>query len=227
MIRAVLFDLDGTLLDRKSSFATFMRSQAERFANALQGISQDDYVEAALQSDQNGTAPRRQAFARMAERLHLSPDLEQELLADYRQGFPGACMLFPGVDRTLLALRSMNIRLGLVTNGSGAMQGRKLDALGLRSRLDVILISEVEGVRKPDPEVFRRATRRLAVTPEDSVFVGDNPEADVRGSKSAGMRAVWVRDSWWEEPIEADDVVDHVEQVVRIVEGWRVARELA
>jgi hypothetical protein len=86
--------------------------------------------------------------------------------------------------------------------------------------LDTVLISEIEGVRKPELEAFSRAAERLAVNLEESVFVGDNPDDDVRGSKNAGMRAVWVRDSWWPQPVEADAVVDHVEGVLSVVAGW-------
>jgi len=62
---------------------------------------------------------------------------------------------------------------------------------------------------------------RLDVAPSDCVFVGDNAEADVRGAKGAGMRAVWIRDAWWEEPMEADAVIDEVRELPSVIESWR------
>ena len=63
----------------------------------------------------------------------------------------------------------------------------KLDLL-----VDSILVSEKEGIRKPDPEIFWRAASRLSLKPEDCLFVGDNPVADILGATDAGMQAIWV-----------------------------------
>jgi putative hydrolase of the HAD superfamily len=52
------------------------------------------------------------------------------------------------------------------------------------------------------------------------VFVGDNPDNDIRGAKSAEMRAVWIRDAWWNEPAEADAVIDRVPELPPVVEAW-------
>jgi putative hydrolase of the HAD superfamily len=78
-------------------------------------------------------------------------------------------------------------------------------------------------MRKPDPEIFRRAAARLDAEPHECVMVGDNPNTDVLGAKRCGMRAVWVRNSWWSEPREADGVVDRVEDVVSMVDEWGTA----
>jgi putative hydrolase of the HAD superfamily len=126
------------------------------------------------------------------------------------------------VNETLDALRTAGLRLGLITNGSTLVQGGKLDATALHAKLDTVLISEVEGLRKPDEVIFQRAAMRLDSRPADCVFVGDNPDADVRGAKAAGMRAVWVRDSWWTEPPEADGVIDEVSELLPLLAAWRL-----
>lgn len=56
-----------------------------------------------------------------------------------------------------------------------------------------MLISEAEGLRKPETALFLRAADRLGVAPAQCLFVGDNPVADVMGAMKAGMRAVWFR----------------------------------
>jgi putative hydrolase of the HAD superfamily len=221
-IRAVVFDLDGTLLDRKSAFETYMLEQAERFAARLGDVTRERFIDAAFRTDLNGTAPRTAAFQQMAAELGLDERLATELVADYKVGFPATCRLFPGAMETLRSLRADGLRLGLITNGSVSMQSRKLDAVDLRPVLDAILISEGEGVRKPDAAIFHRAAERLGVESSVCVFVGDNPEADVRGAKRVGMRAVWVRDPWWnDQPEEADAVIGHIRELVPVVETWR------
>ena len=91
----------------------------------------------------------------------------------------------------LVALRSSGRALGLITNGETEFQSRHIQALGLRELMDVILISEAEGLRKPDPALFLRAAGRLNVAPAHCLFVGDSPVADILGAGAAGMRTAW------------------------------------
>jgi len=99
------------------------------------------------------------------------------------------------VPATTGELRRRGYKLGIITNGSVESQAAKLHESGLARLVDVALISERERIRKPDPRIFDRAAESLGVRAEECVFVGDNPEADVVGSLSAGMTAIWVEGS--------------------------------
>ena len=68
-------------------------------------------------------------------------------------------------------------------------------------------MSEFEGVKKPDPEIFHRGLKSLDVHPEHAVFVGDNPEADIHAAKAVGMKAVWMQDSYWAAPESVDATI--------------------
>jgi putative hydrolase of the HAD superfamily len=92
----------------------------------------------------------------------------------------------------LAELRSKGFKVGIVTNGETDFQTRHINALGLADLVDTILISESEGVRKPEREIFTHAALRLGVDPEGCIFVGDNPAADILGAHAAGMRTVWL-----------------------------------
>jgi putative hydrolase of the HAD superfamily len=183
-IEAVLFDLDGTLLDRRRSFERFVRDQWVRLAHILQGVDQEYYVQTLIERDGDGYAPRRELFTGRIAQLELSSDLAEMLLTDYRAGFPRACVLFPDAAQTLAALRAAGRKLGLVTNGSVRMQTSKLQCLALSSAFDAIIISDAEGVPKPDPKIFHRALARLGVDPARAVFVGDHPDVDVAGARA-------------------------------------------
>ena len=206
-IRAVLFDLDGTLLDRRRSFECFVKQQWVRFAERLPPIDQAHYVRLAIECDRNGYAPRKELFDGIRARCDLSSALADDLLRDYRAGFPGACVLFSDAGETLSSLRAGGLKLGLITNGSIRMQSAKLRCLGLMPAFDVVLISDAEGVAKPDPRIFQRASDRLGIEPGQAVFVGDHPEVDIAGARVAGMKAIWRRDPAVSHAVDADAVI--------------------
>ena len=215
-IQTVIFDLDGTLLDRRRSFEQFMHDQWSRFP-ILQQVTEIEYVRTVIELDRDGYAPRRELFVSALGRFNLPSEPAQTLLQDYRAGFPSACVLFPDAVPTLSSLRARGLKLGLITNGSIRMQGAKLKCLGLASAFDAVLISDAEGVSKPDPEIFRRALERLATRAERAVFVGDHPDVDVAGARGAGMKAIWRRSPAQFPVVEADAVIETLDDLLALL----------
>lgn len=80
------------------------------------------------------------------------------------------------------------LQLGIVSNSEGGLVAL-LQRIGLASMFDLIVDSAHEGVRKPDPEIFRRALTRLNAIPQTSIYVGDIPDVDVAGAQAAGISA--------------------------------------
>ena len=116
-----------------------------------------------------------------------------ELLADYQERCCEYARPLPGMVDTLSIIRSKGLAIGIVTNGEAEFQWRHIDALSLREWVDAVLISEVEGLRKPDKALFVRAAARLNVAPTKCLFVGDDPTADILGAHAAGMKTAWFR----------------------------------
>jgi putative hydrolase of the HAD superfamily len=216
-IQAVLFDLDGTLLDRRRSFERFARDQWGRFPQVLQAVDQEQYVHTLIDLDRDGYAPRRELFTGMLAEFKLPSSSAESLLIDYRAGFPGACVLFPDAAQTLSSLRASGLKLGLITNGSVRMQKSKMECLALSPKFDTILISDAEGISKPDPRIFQRALERLNATPARAVFVGDHPEVDVAGARAAGMRAIWRRDPNVSRVVKADAIIEELGELVALL----------
>jgi HAD superfamily hydrolase (TIGR01549 family) len=93
----------------------------------------------------------------------------------------------------LLAELRRSYRLMVVSNfDHGATARRLLELHGLAPHLDAIVISDDAGVRKPGPEIFEVACRRLGLTPSTCLHVGDSFEADVTGAVDAGLGALWI-----------------------------------
>jgi putative hydrolase of the HAD superfamily len=95
----------------------------------------------------------------------------------------------PETAPALRVLSSRGYRLAVISNADGRVEGLIRDA-GLRDFFEFVMDSAVEGVEKPDPEIFLRACERLDVAPADSLYVGDLYPVDVVGARNAGMEAV-------------------------------------
>jgi HAD superfamily hydrolase (TIGR01549 family) len=93
------------------------------------------------------------------------------------------------LGESLARLRASGLRLGVVSNSDGRVD-QALRAAGLRHYFDVVIDSSLVGVEKPDPRIFQAALDALAVTPEETLYVGDLYEVDVLGAQAAGLQAV-------------------------------------
>jgi putative hydrolase of the HAD superfamily len=82
--------------------------------------------------------------------------------------------------------------------------------------MDAILISETEGLRKPDPELFQRAAGRVGASVDRCCFVGDHPSVDVAGAMAAGLQAFWKRTSYWSlcEPVSTIETIPDLLRVI-------------
>lgn len=217
MIKAVLFDLDGTLLNRDASVRCFIENQYERLKSCLSNIDKETYIERFLDLDARGYVWKDKVYQQLVKELGLSCCAEK-LLADYIAEFRHHCVSYSHLHSMLQQLKNMGLKLGIISNGFGQFQLDNIKALGIEKEFDGILISEWEGIKKPDPVIFKRALDKLEVAAAESIFVGDHPINDVQAAKQVGMIGVWKRDEWWEEyEIKADYVVDELSGIPRII----------
>jgi putative hydrolase of the HAD superfamily len=96
-----------------------------------------------------------------------------------------------GLPEALARARRHGLRLGVVSNSEGRLLSL-LEHVGLATHLELVVDSALEGVRKPDPEIFRRALSRLDVAPGEALYAGDIPSVDVVGARAAGMQGVLI-----------------------------------
>jgi putative hydrolase of the HAD superfamily len=200
MVKGVLFDLDGTLFDRDSAVRDAFAAQYRAFQRVLAGIEPERYVARLLELDAHGHADKSTAFGTLVRELGLDSSLGDDLAEHFREVYPKFGAPFPDALPTLRELRARGIAIALVTNGRTDNQAAKVSRLGLEPFLDATLISESEGLRKPDRRIFERALARIGVAPEHAWHVGDHPMADVAGAHAAGLTAVWRYVPYWPEP---------------------------
>lgn len=192
MIKAILFDLDETLLDRNASILAFLAGQYTRFPTTLAAVPFAHYRDRFQLYDEHGYVAKEIVYSRLVDEFALAVD-STELVDDFYANSWKPSILFPGSIELLQKLRTTGYQLGIITNGSVRTQRPKIEQGGLAPLVDLALISEAEGVRKPDAAIFLRATARFGVEPHECVMVGDNPLADIGGALAIGMKAIWRR----------------------------------
>ena len=205
MIKAVFFDLDGTLLDRDASAEAYARALHAQLAVAATLAA---FCARFRELHDHGYGDKEALFEALVEefRLSISPE---ELVADCRRNAWTECVTFPRTEDLLRQLREEGYALGIVTNGTAESQRAKLRNSGLDQLVDVTVVSGEERVKKPDPAIFLRAAARMGVEATECVFVGDNPVADIGGAHGVGMATAWVGDAseWPEEVSTRPDLV--------------------
>ncbi|HDR7323442.1 MULTISPECIES: HAD family hydrolase [Bacillus] len=217
MIRAVLFDLDGTLLDRRQSLEQFIRDQYNRFAFHLINIEKFEYCSRFLELDNNGYTWKDKVYSTLLCEYNFTTLTPEQLLHDYITNFRHHCIPFPNMHELLQQLKQLNIKIGIITNGFTEFQMSNLQALNIHTYTNTILVSEAEGIKKPHPEIFKRALQKLNVKAEECLYVGDHPENDALGSEQVGILGVWKRDLFWGD-FEHSRVIDDLLDVLSFLE---------
>ena len=211
-LRAVLFDLDDTLVDARGSWR---RGFAETIVDlhaaspALQALGAPEtiydahfrrYSEAVHRAAGGGEWQERftlEAFERLlAEHVEPDPPLAARLSRVYRAAVLDHVGAFPDALETLEAVGA-RYPLGLISNGPAPLQRSKVERFGLERHFVTVVISGEVGVRKPDPAIFGLALEAMAVPAEAAVYVGDNPHHDVVGACDSGLAAIWVNRGDW------------------------------
>lgn len=196
-MHALLFDLDDTLYDLSQHRRRHLQRAWQAWLNPLPIHTQHTIIEAAVSEriffrDMPDFLTRH-GVTDVAENAHLCATSRDTWFADLQ--------LDAGVADCLDALKS-RYRLGLITNGPSWTQRAKILQLQLARWFEVMIVSEEFGVHKPDAAIFHHALAQLAVTAADTVMIGDNPDADIRGAHAVGMRAVWVQHPHQSYPVD-------------------------
>jgi putative hydrolase of the HAD superfamily len=221
VIDAVLFDLDETLLDRSTSLRAFLADQFGRHIDDLGTVSLDEWRDRFLVLDQRGLVHKSVVYPAILAEFGGLASAADGLLADYRSRCSRFAQPFAGMAVLLGEMRRQGLSIGIVTNGETDFQTRNIEALGLNTLVDAILISEREGLRKPAAELFHRAAAALGAPPERCLFVGDNPVTDILGAAATGMKTAWLRGSadWpLDRPANPGATIDQVGDILGLID---------
>jgi putative hydrolase of the HAD superfamily len=208
VLRAVLFDLDGTLMDHDAARAAGLKAHLSGWlpdldADGLAHLEKEWQRLEALHYDAyaRGECTFAEQRRRRVRGIHaaLGREPEHELTPDawfesYLRHYRAAWRVFDDVLPALAALATADppIVLGVLTNGEGQPQRAKLAAIGLRERFRAVVTSGEEGVAKPEAQIFALACERLGVEQQQTVHVGDRLDVDAEAAAAAGLHGIWL-----------------------------------
>ena len=180
--KAVLFDLDGTLLDSAPDMlATANAMRASR------GIAAMTLDELRPHVSKGSRAMIGAAFPHIDEvaRLELVP----EFLEIYDRELGRHAVAFPGVAELLDALDRAGVRWGIVTNKPEGLAISAVEASGWTQRSGVLIGGDTLAERKPHPLPLLHAAEAIGFSPQDCIYVGDDSR-DIEAARAAGMRSI-------------------------------------
>ncbi len=209
-----LFDLDNTLVDRRSAFVAWSQQFVRHHGLGVAA------VELLTEVDDSGFAPRQAVFDAVRDRYGLA-ETSDDLIEAYRDSYPSFFEPNPSVNLALERLRSLNWRIGVVTNGP-ASQLKKLERAGLVDLVDAWCISDEIGVAKPDRRIFEEAVVRCQVAGSISGprwMVGDTAVPDIQGGRNAGLKTIWLHHdrTWDHTDFQPDEMAASIAEAVDLM----------
>ena len=230
-IDGLVFDLDDTLFDFRGAFAGVVGDFYEQHLSTTTSVTRAAAVALMIRWDEDLHAVTQYVPDLRARRFALwlrewpEIGLDVAALTDWYDGAMDRQMQpDPRVNRLLGHLNEGQIPWGIVTNGPSQMQRHKCQALGLDRVAPFVIVSEEVGFAKPDPRIFRDAFDETGLaSPEQIMFVGDNPVSDIDGARRFGMRTAWVqRGRQFPDDLEPPDrIIDSVGEVRHILDAER------
>ena len=200
MIKAVIFDLDGTLYDYNSTNALGLQALQE-YTGAEFGWSPEEFQARHQRAIESLTASIGQKAAVHNRVIRYQTILEQASLPlfphtlrmydIYWDTLMAASKCFPGEPEAIRALKSAGLVIGVGTNMTSHIQFRKLTALGILPMIDFIVSSEEACAEKPEKALFDLCAKKAGCLPSECAFVGDSFHVDACGALQAGMKPFW------------------------------------
>jgi putative hydrolase of the HAD superfamily len=197
----IFFDIDGTLVDHKGAERTaalaFQKDHAEifpessdRFVIRWQTV-EEKHIRRYLKGGLSFQGQRRARIRELFNGYGPFTDAEaDEIFTGYLKRYEQNWRLFEDVKPSLDNLSRH--ALGIISNGDPKQQRDKLQALGIAGYFSHVLISGDIGIAKPDPGIFQAACRAAGKQPQECMYVGDDYEVDIVGSRRAGLTGVWL-----------------------------------
>lgn len=222
MIKAIVFDLDNTLVD----FMAMKRQSIEAAINAMidagLSLSPKDVKERIETIYKERGIEFQNVFDQLLYDVFKKVDykiLSAGIIA-YRRAREAALVPYPHVYLTMVELLKRGLKLAVVSDAPAREAWLRLCYLNFHHIFDAVVTFDDTGERKPNPGPFKKALEHLKVQPNESLMVGDWAERDMIGAANIGMKTVFARygDTFGTVESHADYDIDDIKELIPIIE---------
>jgi putative hydrolase of the HAD superfamily len=221
MIKAIVFDLDNTLVD-------FMRMKYRAIEAAVKAMIDAglDYPNEIIRKKIDEIYSEKgieyqQVFDILLNQLTGKIDFKilSSGIVAYRTAREAELNTYPKVVPTLISLIKLSIKLGVVSDAPAREAWLRLSYIGLHHIFDEVVTFDDTHERKPSPVPFNAILAKLRVKPEEALMVGDWAERDVVGAKNIGMKTAFARygDTFETKEHGADYEINDISELISIV----------
>lgn len=193
MIKALIFDYDGTLSNRSESVYCFYNEYLRPFVPQLDNVEYEALLQDLMYYDVNGICSFEQRMPPfMARYGHLFPEGFEE---QFRRNFIDKTWSYNVLkEETLEVIEKLKgqYKLAVLSNGSSTVQHNKIDHVDIGKYFDEVIVSGDIGIHKPDVRIFEYTLEKLRVKADEALMIGDVYSTDIAGAIRAGIKTVWM-----------------------------------
>ncbi|MEO0084703.1 MAG: HAD-IA family hydrolase [candidate division WOR-3 bacterium] len=221
-IKAVIFDLDNTLVDFMKMKELAIDAAADAMIDAGLPMKKQEVYQRIFNVYKEKGIEYQQVFDSFL--LETLGKIDMKILAAgiiaYRRARESALVSYPKVTITLLELLKRGLKLAVISDAPRLQAWLRLCGLNIHNYFDVVITFDDTNKRKPDAEPFIMALKQLNLTAPEVIMVGDWPERDIIGAKPLGMKTVFARygDTFGTKNSGADYEIDDIYQLIEIID---------
>ena len=231
MIKGIVFDIDGTLLNHEQALEraltklyslmkkTIPHSRFDEFISTWKTKTNQyisEYLDGCLSFKQQRILRVQSVFNEWG--YPLTPDKAMEVFKIYLYEYENNWTLYEDVVPSLIMLK--NFPLGVISDGDGEQQRRKLAFTGIHSYFKSIVISGEVGLQKPHPKLFKKSAKELDLSLDEMLYIGDQLEKDALGAFNAGMQGVLINRTNQIHESSEIKIISKLTELPQIIDGF-------
>lgn len=179
MVKAIIFDMESVLLDRKLSLEHFLDAQYEYYRAYFTEVQKQDFINYFITYDKEGAVPVKRVYQAVIDKLSITYIESRELMQDYMMNFPKFASETDNMKETMIRLQNRGYKIGVIATGENEHERYIIDVLGIENYITHTIITEENIIGETQ---LIEMCRALDTRPQETLFVTGDEIVDVEGT---------------------------------------------